>query len=347
MQTGISVYAGLDYSIQENISLIEKAASLGMKKIFTSAQIPETDDSEKFLDDFSMIMAVGMSNNLEIIIDVNRENISDFNIDGVTLRLDDGFSISEIVDLSRARKIILNASTVPKSFLITLENSGADFENISALHNFYPHLYTALDTDFFIAQNENFHEFGISVGAFAASLNGRRRAPLYEGLPTLEESRNFSTDLSARFLAALDTDFIIVGDGLPTDEELENVAAISDNEIIMQAKLSSANLVSAEMLNYVFTCRPDISKYAIRAVEGRQILKLSGGIIEAENSVERNFGDITIDNKNFGRYAGEVQVVKNFMPADSRVNVVASILDEEKFLIRYIEPHKKFSFRLV
>lgn len=100
-------------------------------------------------------------------------------------------------------------------------------------------------------------------------------------------------------------------------------------------------------MNYIFTCRPDISKYAIRAVEGRQILKLSGGIIEAENSVERNFGDITIDNKNFGRYAGEVQIVKNFMPADSRVNVVASISEEEKFLIRYIKPHKKFSFRLV
>ena len=347
MRNGISVYAGLDYSIQENILLIEKAASLGMNKIFTSVQIPETDNGESFFDDFAMIMAVGIANNFEIIIDVNRENISDFNFDGVTLRLDDGFGISEIVELSRARKIILNASTVTKDFLVTLANSGADFENISALHNFYPHLFTGLDINFFMNQNKIFHDFGITVGAFITSLEGRRRAPFREGLPTLEDCRNFNTDLSARFLAALDTDFIIIGDGLPTDYELESVAMITDNEIILQAQIFTENLIAVEMLNYIFTCRPDISKFVIRAMEGRQILKLLGETIEPENLIERNFGDITIDNKNFGRYVGEVQIVKNLLPADSRVNVVASILEEEKFLLRYFKPQKKFSFRLV
>lgn len=348
MRNGISVYAGLGYTVEENISLIEKAASLGMKRIFTSANIPETDsDDEKFFDDFATIIALAVENGFEIILDVNSENVSDFDFDGLTLRLDDGFEVSQIVELSKQRKIQLNASTVTNKFLISLKNNGANFENITALHNFYPHIYTGLDSYFFENQNKILHDFGISVGAFVPSAEGRRRSPLFEGLPTLEDCRNFSTDLSARFLAALGTDFIIIGDGLPTDRECESVAAIKSDEVIMQAKLLTDDETSIEILNNTFTRRPDVSKSVIRAVEGRQILKSLGGTIEPDNSPrERNFGDITIDNSNFGRYAGEIQIVEDILPPDSRVNVIASILEEESFLKGYIRPRQKFSFRL-
>ena len=347
MINGISVYAGLGYGIEENIFLIEKAASFGMGKIFTSAQIPESfEDSEKFFDDFVTIIAAAVSNGFEIILDVNAENISNFDLKGLTLRLDDGFDISQIVELSRQRKIQLNASTVTNDFLVSLKNNGADFENISALHNFYPHIHTGLDTYFFENQNKILHDFGISVGAFVQSSEGKKRPPLYEGLPTLEDCRNFSTDLSARFLAALGTDFIIIGDGIPTNEECESVAALVDDEVIMQARLLTDDKISTEILSYVFTRRPDVSKSVIRAIEGRQILKLLGGTVTPDNFPrERNFGDVTIDNQNFGRYEGEVQIVENILPPDPRENIVASILEEESFLKGYIKPQQKFSFR--
>ena len=35
MQNGISIYAGLDYDGEENLSLIETAADLGFKRLFT------------------------------------------------------------------------------------------------------------------------------------------------------------------------------------------------------------------------------------------------------------------------------------------------------------------------
>lgn len=348
MRNGISVYAGLGYSIEENILLIEKAASLGMSRIFTSVQIPETVGDEKFFDDFAIIIAAGIANNFEIILDVNPGNISDFNLEGLTLRLDDGFEVPQIVELSYSQKIQLNASTVTKEFLTLLANAGANFSNISALHNFYPHLYTGLDTNFFENQNKILHDFGIETGAFIPTLKGRKRPPFHEGLPTLEDCRNFSVDLSARFLAALNTDFIIVSDGLPTDEECIALAEITDNEVIMQAKLLTDDEISAEILQYIFTSRPDVSKSVIRAVEGRRILKLLNGNIKPDNfSTERNFGDVTIDNDNFGRYAGEVQIVTDILPPDSRVNKIASVLNEENFLTGYIKPLQKFSFRLV
>lgn len=346
MRNGISVYAGLGYSIDENIALIKEAALQGMSRLFTSLQIPEAADDEKFFDDFAIIVATAMTYNFEIIVDVNSENISEFSFADITLRLDDGFDVSTIAELSKTHKIMLNASVMTRESLILLVNAGANFKNISALHNFYPHLYTGLDEKFFIDQNKIFRDFGIAVGAFVPSLNGRRRPPFFEGLPTVESCRNFSVDLSSRFLVSLDTDFIIIGDSFPTVEEIESVAEIDGDEIIMQAKILTNQDISAEILKYVFTCRPDISKSVIRGTEGRQILKLLGGTIEPENSSERKFGDITVDNKNFGRYAGEVQIVKNDLPCDLRVNTIATVLKEENFLLQYIKPRQKFSFRL-
>ena len=347
MRNGISVYAGLGYGLEENIALIESAAALGLKRLFTSAQIPEaTENSEKFFDDFTNILTAAVANGFEIILDVNSENIAEFDLEGLTLRLDDGFSVQQVADLSRTRKVQLNASTVTTEFLAALLSLGANFENITALHNFYPHNLTGLDTYFFDNQNKILHDFGITVGAFAASRDGRRRPPLGEGLPTLEDCRNFSTDLSARFLAALGTDFIIIGDGLPTAEECESVAEIIDDEVIIRAEFLTDDETSKELLRYSFTRRPDISKSVIRAVEGRQILRELGGKILSDNSPhERSFGDVTLDNENFGRYAGEVQIIADVLPADSRVNTAAHILDEENFLTGYIRPRQKFSFR--
>ena len=252
MQNGISIYAGLDYDAEENLALIDKAAALGFKRLFTSAQIPEAADGEKFFDDFTDILTTAVTYGLEIILDVNAETFSQFDIDGITLRLDDGFNTEQVAEISHARKIQLNASTVTEKFLDELLELKADFKNISALHNFYPHPWTGLDTYFFDNQNQILHDLGIEVGAFVPSRDGKRRLPLREGLPTLEDCRNFSTDLSARFLAALGTDFIIIGDGAPTDDELNAVAQITDDEIIFHAQLLSKDLTTAEILSNVF-----------------------------------------------------------------------------------------------
>lgn len=349
MQNGISIYAGLDYDAEENLALIDEAAALGFKRLFTSTQIPETADAEIFQEDFADILMTAKFNGMEIILDVNAENFSTYNgIDGLTLRLDDGFDAAQVAEISRTRKIQLNASTVTAEFLNALVEGGANVQNISALHNFYPHPNTGLDTYFFADQNRILHDFGIQVGAFVPSHDGKKRLPLREGLPTLEDCRNFSTDLSARFLAALGTDFIIIGDGAPTQDELHAVAAINDDEVILHAQLLSNDLTMAEILSNTFTRRADVSKSVIRAVEGRQYLREVGGTVPAESlPIERSFGDVTVDNEKFARYAGEVQIVQDVLPADERVNIAAHILDEENFLTGYIKPRQKFSFKFI
>ena len=348
MQNGISIYAGLDYDSAENLSLIKTAASLGFKRLFTSAQVPETSNDEKFFDELTDILTTAVTNGFEIILDVNVENFSQYNIDGITLRLDDGFKPKQVAKISRTRKIQLNASTVTEKFLDELLELGANFTNISALHNFYPHPCTGLDTYFFDNQNRLLHDLGIEVGAFVPSKDGKKRLPLREGLPTLEDCRKFSTDLSARFLAAFGVDFIIIGDGATNQEELQAVADVVDDEIVFHAQLLSNDLTTAEILSRKFTRRADVAKSVIRAVEGRQYLKEVGGKIPPEEpAIERSFGDVTIDNENFGRYTGEVQIIQDVLPADGRVNIAARILDEEIFLMSYLKPSQKFSFKFV
>lgn len=348
MQNGISIYAGLDYDSEANLSLIDSAAALGFKRLFTSVQIPETSAAETFQEDLEDILATAVINGFEIILDVNSENFSQYDMTGITLRLDDGFDAEQVAELSRKRKIQLNASTVTEELLDDLIERKANFNNISALHNFYPHPWTGLDTYFFDNQNRTLHDLGIEVGAFVPSKDGKRRLPLREGLPTLEDCRNFSTDLSARFLAALGVDFIIIGDGQPTQEELQAVAEVQKDEVIFQAELLSNDLITTEILSRTFTRRKDVAKSVIRAVEGRRYLKETGEKIPPEEpSIQRSFGDVTIDNENFGRYAGEVQIIQDVLPADGRVNIAAHILDEEIFLTGYLKPGQRFSFKFI
>ena len=240
MQNGISVYAGLNTSTEENIALIETAASLGLTRIFTSVTIPEANSTENSTE-FATILATAIANGFEVILDITPETLSTFDFaldfEEITPRLDDGFNPMQIAALSHIRRVMLNASTVNKTLLLALVDLNADFNNISALHNFYPQIYSGLDINYFKAQNQLLHNFGIKTGAFAASLNGRRRPPLMEGLPTIEFTRNFPTDFTARYLQMLDTDFVIISDSLPTQEECSAVATLNDDIIALNANL--------------------------------------------------------------------------------------------------------------
>lgn len=348
MQKGISVYAGLGYTVQENLELIEFASSLGMKYLFTSAQIPEASDTENVEDEFLAILTAAMKKNFEIILDVSPDTFFNGEELPVTPRLDDGFDTPRIAELSKTRKIQLNASTIDEDFLNELKKLNANFANMTALHNFYPRPYTGLDSYFFIHQNKILHDFGIAAGAFIPTLDGKRRPPIGEGLPTLEDCRNFSADLSARYLAALGTDFIIIGDGLPTFDECKEISKVTSDEVVLTAQMVTDDEISKELLSKTFTRRPDVAKSVIRAVEGRQFLKSLGTQIKPDDSSRnRSFGDVTIDNSNFGRYEGEVQIIDDELPADSRVNVAARIVEEEFFLTKYIKPRQKFSFKLI
>ena len=73
MAFGISVYPGLDNTLEENVALIRRAARLGVTRLFTSLHIPEHNKSV-FADELRAILDTARDARLELIADVTPES---------------------------------------------------------------------------------------------------------------------------------------------------------------------------------------------------------------------------------------------------------------------------------
>lgn len=358
MENGISLYPGLDNTLTENIALLNDAYNAGIKRIFTSLHIPEINKS-KLKQELTTLLKLARQYDMEVIsdvspatlnlLDIKTFNPSLFRMLGITaLRLDDGFSLNDIAELSQKKqhiRIQLNASTITSSMLQKLTAKGTDFSQIDALHNFYPRRGTGISEEFLVRKTAMLHKFGIKTCAFVPSFAGKKRSPLYDGLPTLEDHRDESTDSAARHLVAMGIDSVFIADARPTTAEIKAVGNLQER-VILRAKLLTNDPLTQKILNQVFSARADEARDAIRAKESRQLLKNFAGCIEPENTNLRPAGSVTIDNKNYQRYMGELQLIKNSQIADARTNVVAMIDENELKMLSYITPNRKFSLLL-
>lgn len=362
VENGISVYPGLDNSIEENLSLIEQAHKCGLTRLFTSLHIPETDPG-RLKKELHETLRAARDYGMEIISDISPATLkllglrefkaSAFRMLGIsTLRLDYGFGLEEIAHLSRhshGTRLQLNASTMTGKLLSALIELKTDFNHIDALHNFYPRRGTGLSEETLVRKNLMLHKIGIRVGAFVPSSTGRKRGPLGDGLPTMEEHREEDTDLAARHLVALGTDSVFLSDSLPTPEEIASLGSLKGDQVTLSARLLTHDPLTRQLLQETFTARVDEARDAIRAEESRKRLKelAPDGVprLEAENTSERPLGAVTLDNEGYGRYQGELQIIKEPQGRDDRVNVVAQVEAEEIGLLQYISPGRKFSFR--
>lgn len=354
MQNGISLYFGLGASAQENAALLKRAAARGVRRVFTSLQIPEAD-VRSLRREFTSFLQLAQSLQMEIISDFSpaacrllnmpKLSFSQLKVWGVsTLRVDCGYSPEEIAAFSRNDKGIclqLNASTATPAFLRRLTAAGADFARIDALHNFYPRPGTGLAAEFLRKKNELLALWGIQAGAFVPG--ARKRAPLRRGLPTLEEHRGASVAFAARHLRLLGAASAFIGDELPSGEELDALAAAA-GPLRLKARLLSKSAAVRELLGGAFTTRLDEARDALRAQESRERLKVS---IAPDNTAPRPIGAITLDNVSYGRYMGELQIVKSAQDADPKVNVVAELLEGECRLLPLIGPGESFAFDFV
>lgn len=156
MQNGISIYLGLDNTLEENLNLIHLAHKYNLNRIFTSFHIPETDISH-FQQDLQTILTLTQKYNMEVICDVSPNTLALLNLDTLniqelatlgitTLRLDFGYNAEQIAKLSHQNiKLQFNASTITQEFLDELNHYQTDFQHIDALHNFYPREGTGLN----------------------------------------------------------------------------------------------------------------------------------------------------------------------------------------------------------
>ena len=252
------------------------------------------------------------------------------------LRIDYGFSAAEIGEMATRMPIVLNASTT------TAEDArriAARAKEVFALHNFYPRPETGLDEDYLMETTQRLREAGLSVQCFIPG-DTLLRGPLHEGLPTLEAHRHCLpsaafVDMALRFGME---DIFLADPGLSRKEQARIARFCKDGTICVPAKLDEN---WAHLYGKVFTCRMDSPKWLVRFQESRTY-SCPGQIVEPKNCTERRRGVITVDNQNYGRYSGELMLIKEDLPADQRVNVIGQVPENALLLVDNIKRGGKF-----
>ncbi|GAA0181503.1 MupG family TIM beta-alpha barrel fold protein [Clostridium sediminicola] len=356
MGKGISVFVGMDKSLKENLDYIKKAHKHGFDRIFTSLHIPEANYGY-VVDDFNEITKLAKKLGMNIVADISPrafnylkadmndiKSISDLKID--VIRVDFGFTPNEIALFTQnlyGIKIEINASTVTERFLEEFEMNNPNYKMFQASHNYYPRLNTGISEALLIKKNKLLRKYGVEISAFIPSQVGKR-GPIYEGLPTLEEHRFMKPSICAKQLLALGTDNVFFGDYMANEDELKSVGELDENILELNIELMTNNYLEQKIIFSEFHInRADYSSDVIRSTYSRE-KSVKKDKIFPQNNIDRKIGYITIDNVDYLRYCGELQVCIKNLPADRRVNVVGKVVQEEVFLLKYIKEEKKFRF---
>ena len=237
--------------------------------------------------------------------------------------------------------------SLPQDKQYLLDEALAKFKQVYAKHNLdhtapYEDILTLLKK--LQQQNELLHKYNISVGAFIPSYN-KARSPIKKGLPTLEIHRYQTASLAMRHLKLLGIDSIFIGDSLPTEDEIQELANLTDEYILLKAKKLTQNKDILKTLQQnTFTARLDEADGAIRTQESRALFKQI--YICPEYIVPREIGSITLDNALYARYAGEMQIITHAQKKDNKINTIAKLLDSELILLPYIQPNSKFKIKI-
>ena len=280
------------------------------------------------------------------IADVSVKTLEQFGCESLTglakelklwgLRIDYGFSPEKIGEMATQMPIVLNASTTSPADAKGIAAKGRE---VFALHNFYPRPETGLDEDYLLETTQALREAGLNLQAFIPG-DTLLRGPLHEGLPTLEAHRHVLpsaayVDMALRFGME---DIFLADPGL-SEKEMQRIAVFCKTGIIcVPAELDNG---WKHLYGQVFTCRVDSPRWLIRFQESRTY-SCPGEIVEPYNCVARRRGVITVDNRRYGRYSGELMLIREALPADERVNVIGEVPENAWLLIDRIDRGAKF-----
>ena len=326
--------------------LSEALRAPGDSPVFLSLHIREEQD-ENYVQDMKRLCHILQDSGKRILADVSDESLEMFSVASFeelrdmlslwALRIDYGVGINEICSLAEKMPVVLNASTTGDEDAQRIMAKGKE---VYAMHNFYPRPETGLDEEYFHACNERLRKYGMKIMAFIPG-DKVKRMPLRKGLPTLEKHRDQPPYVSFVDLSESgEVDQIFAGDPELSGKQEQMIQRYCDTGIL--AIPCTLNPDMACLYDQVFTCRIDTPSCLIRVQESRAFFK--GKKILSENNQRRERGSITIDNENYLRYQGEVQIMRKDFPADENVNVIGHVQKEYMNLIDLVKRGGKFVF---
>jgi len=325
---------------------IRDMKDIGFEEVFTSLHIPEYDTS-LYKGRLSTLGDICKNTDLRLTVDIspsaleaisltleNAEEIQEMGITGI--RFDYGFTMEEIATLSKKMFVALNASTIIADDVEVLKQYDANFEKIEAWHNYYPRNETGLSKQFLEEKNSALKKWGFTTMAFVTG-DKQLRGPVFSGLPTLEKHRGrHSLSSAIELLNDTSTDKVFIGDPRIGKETMNQYKAFLKGKYFLLY-----GTLFDHAPNYItnsFHNRFDVARDVIRFEEARSLVT---GTILPQNTVDREKGSVTIDNLNYGRYMGEIQITRRDLPSDLRVNVIGAIRKEDIDLLPLVDAGQK------
>ena len=165
------------------------------------------------------------------------------------------------------------------------------------------------------------------------------RGPLYKGLPTLEAHRTAAPSAAFVDLAVnYGLDGIFAGDPEVSAREQEYIRHFcTTGELCLP--VACAPLRDAVRPHLYLP--PGLAQRLVRYQESR-LYSCFGSTVQPDNCVERRRRCVTMDNIGYGRYSGEIQLVRADLPADEKVNVIGEVPAEYDLLLDCIKRGKTF-----
>ena len=238
--------------------------------------------------------------------------------------------------LAQQLPVAVNASTTTPEVARQLAAGGG---TVIAMHNFYPRPETGLDPEFLRESTAALQAEGLQVYGFIPG-DALLRGPLYKGLPTLEAHRTAAPSAAFADLALnYGLDGIFAGDPEVSTREQEYIRHFcTTGELCLPVALRPGY---ETLYDRTFTCRPDSPKGLVRYQESR-LYSCFGSTVQPDNCTERRRRCVTMDNIGYGRYSGEIQLMRTDLPADEKVNVIGEVPAEYDLLLDCIKRGKTF-----
>lgn len=338
---GYSVYVSTWDAIKDKLSSRISEGSF----IFTSLHIEEEMQLSDYPARVDAMLRQLKRMGYQILVDVSPRTLTALSMDSFetlvekyeidTLRCDFGFSLDTMLSLTQSCSICINASMSDYTLTTLLKHAK---HPIIAMHNFYPRPETGLDLEQLRLKNKLFQDHHVEVLAFIPS-DVMKRGPLFEGLPTCESHRTMLPLSALIELKQCGVDKIVVGDGILSDYQTQ-LCQTYLNETIISVSVKFNHRYSY-LYGQKMTIRSDSPSKVCRCLESRRYAT-QGQIIEPCNTIQRYKGSITIDNVNYLRYSGEIQILKEEFKADNRVNVIGRVSDES--ILALIQPGSLIRF---
>lgn len=384
VRLGVSVYPEQE-TLKDIDAYLATASKYGFTKVFTSMFSVE-GTKEEIISYFKNFTKIAHKYNMEVSGDCNGDffkkmeatetNLSVFKEMGIdTIRMDFSFNDKrDAVLINNKDGIKIEMSTAFINIIETAIANGADTHNLFTCHNFYPEKYTAPSLEAINELNNYWHSKGISVAIFISSLveGSHGPWPVSDGLPTIEEHRNWPIEVQLKHCLALDNiDEILIGNAFASEKEFKAIDKVMKEAFIhiplnpsfgsmadfiphgdikripFSIKLEEGITDLEKEILFQFPTHSDMGdclNYMLRSRWTRVIYKGKSIPVRPCNKTHYTRGDVVIVNDNLAHYRAEIQIVLKDIPVDGQRNLLGHISEEEICFLDSIKGRDVFSF---